>query len=246
MGTVIRKTAFVMELIAKREPCSLKYLTEATKLKKPALYLMLKSLTEAGFLDKSPDRQYSIGRKLYNLVETRKSYSKLIACSQNAAQELSEKIHESVTIAVIDDMLYKRLYHKNCTLPVQLNSDIAERLSFYQSATGRVLLSAIPFNDLKNIVVKHGLPTENEWSGINSFEKLKSELETIRSSGVCHVDNQQFSAFYIAVPARSIVTDSTVAIGVDIPIFRASDEYIREIHEKMSTAARSLKAMLSM
>ncbi len=240
MGSVIEKTALIMQLVSEHEPCSLKELTLATGMKKPALYLTLKSMVEVGFLDKSADNRYHLGPMLFELTKARRNEENARSLITSAAETLVAELNESVTVAAISGTEYRQLLLIHSNQTVRINDRVLGEMKFYRNATGHVLLAHASRNLRDKIIKIVGLPEPEDWPGINSREDLEDELRKIREAGIDFRKSVDGQAVFIAVP----VAGEQLALGISVPGFRYQGEHAKKIEKALRNAARHLSADL--
>ncbi|MDD3155597.1 MAG: helix-turn-helix domain-containing protein [Victivallaceae bacterium] len=249
MGSVIKKTVQILECAAAMEPCSLAELTDATGMKKPALYQILKSLTETGMLEKDNRRKYHLGSRLFQLTMRRRKRDALRYWGERIAQETGKELGESITIAAILDGHYRRIAVENTRHSIRVVEFAYEDGRFYRNATGRMLLAQLPEQTRNKIIAEDGLPTLEEWPEIGVGATLESALQKIAALGIAEASSADGQAVYLAVaPAsgqRSAQECIPIAVGCNLPSFRFTDAHRKYILETMWKAADRLFALLN-
>lgn len=244
MGMVIEKTAKILTLVKEHEPCSLKELTELTGMKKPALYLTLKSLVEVEFLSKSSGNQYSLGDGLFRLTSQRQENETAMQLVNEAAREIAAELNESVSVASIEGLEYHRLFMVDSNQTVKVSDVIFGEKKFYRNATGRMLLASADDSLRAKIVDGIGLPDKNDWRGINDIGLLKAELDKIKKDGISRKDTDDGQAVFIAVPVANWTGGMPLAIGVSIPAFRFTGRHKSRVVGVLTGIARQLSENL--
>ena len=91
------------------------------------------------------------------------------------------------------------------------------RGNLYNSATGRAMLAAMRHADLAQLVKKIGLPSEEDWPGIDSLETLERKLRIIAANKFVHIENiidGKYDAIYgISIRAHRM---KNCAIGLHV------------------------------
>lgn len=245
MGLVIDKTAKILELVSEKEPCSLKELTVATGMKKPTLFLILKSMAEVGFLCKSADNRYSLGPLLFQLTRQRRNEERIGKLINTAAEQLAQEINEAVTVAAIAGTAYSRLVSVDSNQTVKVSNAVLEEMRFYRNATGRILLAYSDAALVKSIVDNMGLPRPEEWDGVDSLSKLTAELQKIRAEGIAIKSSQDGQAVFIAAPVSGTADGRPLSVGVSIPAFRFTGKHKENVIAALVTVARNLSSALA-
>ena len=230
--SVVTNIAKILRLISENEPCSLNFLTQQTKMKKPTLFVNLKALTEVNYVEKNTDNLYSLGENLVVLSAKRNSRKTQLEIIKDCAQHLRNITKETVVIAEIEKLVYKKVLIINSSQIISINESAVPQHCFYSSATGRAMLAIAQEELLEKILKSIGLPDENEWKEAKSGRQLKKELEKIKLSGYAEMKNITGEAVFIAVPM--LLNEHIFAIGLSIPEFR----YDKEAKEKMIGAMK--------
>lgn len=243
MGLVIEKTSRILDIVSKKEPCSLLELTECTGMKKPTLFLILKSMVKVGMLEKNPENMYSLGKKLFELTAGRKCDRKLTEAAEEAGTMLNSVINEGVIVSGISDFEYQILFSIDSKRLVKVsNITIAEK-SFYRNATGRLLLAHSPERVRNKIIERKGLPQFSEWPGISSLEELHQELDRIKKMEFLEKlsDEAVFVACPVYGPGKEIY-----AIGINIPAYRYNEpENKKEVSQNLLKIGKVMTERLS-
>ncbi len=202
-------------------------------------YNLLENLVSYGFLEKDPAmKKYAIGPKLLNLLNPLTERESIINSSAEVLKELSETLEESVILAIFHNgerYVIASAEYKNHLINVNLN--LFQKSTCYDTATGRILLSNLSEKELKNYIEKHGLPGKR-WSNISSFSALKRELEKIRKNQVSIKKDSEVAA--IAVSVSGIDENSKAAIGVYLPTTRFTVSKKRQIIRELRKAAKQI------
>jgi len=239
MGLVIEKTARILRLVQENEPCSLKELTALAGMKKPTLFLILKSLVKVGYLEKSPDNMYSLGPTLFDLTSTRRFKEKRRQLTISVAENLSRRLNEAVTIACMRDLSYCRLASVDSRQTVKVDRDVLEDTSFFRNATGRILLAHADAATLDSLLAEFGLPSPDEWDGVDEKKTLLAELAKIRSEGIAYRRLPDDQVLFVAAPAFDKQGSRILAIGVSVPIFRFERQQ-KEVVDSLIQACKDL------
>ena len=240
MIKVLKKASDVLELIGREGGMSLKNLCAATGLKKPGLFLILKSLTELGLVRKAGANGYEIGDRLLQIAHPAMVRNSLLAIAGAHARSLAEEIREEVVVSVLHKGERFIIARASVQQSVMVNTDVQKRRMLYETATGRVLLASLDESALRSIAEVHGLPGDR-WPRVVTFRGLRRALSEIAEDGIAFKTSGDGQANSLAVPVFGSDGKVLAAIGVAIPASR----FTGERREKVVQGLRSVAARMS-
>ena len=236
MIKVLKKTSDVLALIGREGSLSLKELCAVTGLKKPGLFLILKTLTELGLVRKTTENEYEIGERLCRIVRPSLLKNSLLAIAGRHARDLAEAIREQVVVAAFyrgDRFVIARASVQQSVI---VNTDVTRRQRLYETATGRVLLSQVDETQLKTITGTYGLPGDR-WKEAATWRKLKRALREVAERGIAFHGSPDGQALSLAVPVHGPEASPPVAMGVAIPASRFMAAHKREVLTGLKSVA---------
>lgn len=155
-------------------------------------------------------------------------------------RQLSEDIEESVSAAVLDgpEVVYVEgtQFHRVLSVGVTIGS----RLPAHCTATGRVLLAALPESEWRAAVARLDLAPATERTTTDP-ERLLAIMADTRAKGWALVDQElEIGLLSIAVPLLSRAGETIGAINVGVPVLRATPQEMVErfLPPLRETAAR--------
>lgn len=195
---------------------------------KSTLSPILKTLVELELLVIDPTSQtYTIGLNTFQIGQTYleningldliKSHMRAIVneCNENCQVGINHN-HEVLYLARIES-----------SQPIKMMSSIGRNLPLYCTGLGRALLCEYSESTIKNLYSNELRKfTENTITDVNEIVKI---IEKAKNDGYCEEIGEITSdAQCIAVP---IISNGNIiaALGVSLPIFRASSESIEKI-----------------
>ena len=242
---VLEKITKILETIA-AEPdgCTMNQVVKSTSLQPSTVYNLIQNLVHLRYLEKDANsKKYRTGRKILELfgpISKRKIITKI---SEPFILELAEKVQESIVLAVFHNgerYVVATTEYKNHILNVNL--DLFEKSTCYETATGRVLLSYLPQVELRKYVEKHGYPLE-KWDNIRSFKQLTKVTKKIREKRLAMKKGNGLVAIAAPVTAR----DNTVwaAIGIYLPEIRFGNDKKSQILSEIKVASEKISSKLA-
>ena len=139
---------------------------------------------------------------------------------------LSEELRESVSAAVLDrsDVVYVSgaQYHRVISVGISVGS----RFPAHCTATGRVLLAALPAEQLDALLKSASLTRMTDRT-VTDPEEFRRLLAKVRDQGWALVDQElEIGLMSIAVPLRSSAGTIVGAINVGAPTVRMGPQYM--------------------
>jgi DNA-binding IclR family transcriptional regulator len=242
MSLVIEKTARILELVSRNEPCTLTEMVGYSGMKKPTLFLLMKSMVKVRMLEKDNDNRYSLGPGLFELTAVRGAARFVTNAADRAARMLCERSGESVIISTVEDMGYKTLSMINSARLVKVDNALLPEKSFYRNATGRMLLSRLPEAAALKILELKGMPAPGEWPEVKTKEDFLSELRRLAALEIFEKESDEAVFIAAAFADRSGVP---FAAGVNVPAARCAGPHKKETLASLAETVEILKQELS-
>ena len=244
MIQVLKRVADILDQLRIRE-CTLAELTAITGLKKTTQYAILSSLVEIGLVEKTAGKKYALGQKLFQLTEAGRKENRLHALAGETVGALAEEIRESAVAAIISRGERCTIATATFKQEVIVETTFLKKGSFYDTATGRILLSYLNSAALKEIVKRKGLPG-NEWAGIRSYQDLERVLAGIKKERIALMSPGKGEAQFLAVPVFGPDGEACASIGVSIPSSRFKGKHRKEVINKLKIAGEDMSRELSL
>ena len=175
---------------AKGKPIKLNAIAEKAGLNGSTCTHLVQTLCEKGFLSQvSRSAGYVLGAYPYYLTRYRTFHRELINTCNPALRWIQRRTGHTALLAIlVDAQKFVISYAEDGKDILQERGDLY-RGNLYNSATGRAMLSAMRHADLVQLVQKIGLPTAQDWPGIDSLETLKRNLRIIAASKIVCIEN---------------------------------------------------------
>ena len=222
MIQVVNRAIDILEYLGQNldRSCSLGEIALRLRLDKGTCANILKTLIDREYVTQVKRRGgYRLG-PMTSLLPIGGSYERPLAkCARYAIEDLREMLNETVILSVIKN--YKRhiVYKSECShqVIVALKTD----KPVYMAATGRLLLSHYSETEREDFIQHVGLPTEDQWSGLDTKEKLLARLDKIREHDPYVMkDSHHIVGFAVPVKKKGKVIAS---LSVFLPSFRFND-----------------------
>jgi DNA-binding IclR family transcriptional regulator len=230
MIKVLKKAADLLELVKSQGETRFTELQSRTGMNKATLSMILKSLTELRMLERTESGAFVIGQ---GIVRLGPGPDTLREAAQKTARELSAKINELVTVAVLRDgkrVLLVKIDPKR-TVIVQEDGG-SSPAAMFNTGTG-VTLMAHSGETFRREYVRDNMLNVDLTGMADLFAR------TVRD-GFCVLPTGDGDGVVIAVPVFDRRGACAAAIGAAAPRYRADDETRRKIISELKEAAARL------
>lgn len=174
------------------QPVTISEISKKTNINQATCCHIIETLVERGFLNQvSRSAGYVLGVYAYNLTRYKDFHRDLILTCMPILRWMQNKTgYTSLLSNLIDGEKFVLCYSENPDNPLSNKGDLYKG-SLYDTATGRAMLSTLKSKELKQTVLKVGLPKQEEWKDIDTFEKLETELNKLSKTKVIKVEYNQ-------------------------------------------------------
>jgi IclR family transcriptional regulator, blcABC operon repressor len=194
----VTRAAAILELLAEHAnaPVGTSDLARRLSIPKSSATYLVEALVEAGLARREPGG-YQLGHRLVGLGAAYVDSVDRVRAFHSVCGDICPALPETVQLSTLDrslDVVY--LAKRGGTHPVRLAADVGLRLFATTTATGKAMLSGLPWEDVKSrVAAAGGLPRPTSRS-INTLTKLRAELERIRDSGYSVDDEETLEGMF--------------------------------------------------
>jgi IclR family transcriptional regulator, KDG regulon repressor len=245
MVQVIERASVILEHLSDKGKLSLNDLCVLTKLKKPTLYVILKTLNALGYVKKNQEKEYLLGDKLLHLTYSYLKRNTVLSVAQEVANSLAGRIKETVTVAALYEGERHVVAKVSSEQSVIVNTDMVRPQSIYSMPTGRILLAYLDDKELKEVVDVQGLP-DTEWSGIRTYRALKHALSIIKKRNMAYMFSNDKQAYSLAVPVLGPDGKAWASIGVGLPSVRFKGRHKEDIVKSLVSESKKMGHAISL
>jgi len=236
----------VLELIATSdESLTLEELTRISALPKPTVHRILRLLMRGGLVERQAlDKRYVVGPRFSALalaVQTRSPHRRE---RRAILARLVEAIGETCNFTMLDGSEVVYLDRVETSAGVRLHMDSGSRVPLHCTASGKLLLSALPPAQVRRLLGSGPLARYTDRTN-TSIAALERELAKIRVSGVgTDVGEYLVGSVCMAVPVRDPQGRMCAAIAVHGPAPRMTLKKGHSFLPAMRSAAAEIAATL--
>ncbi|MGI9007225.1 MAG: IclR family transcriptional regulator [Streptosporangiaceae bacterium] len=222
-----------------RERLSLSEVARATGLTRAAARRFLLTLVKLGYV-RSDGREFSLRPKVLELGYAYLSGLALPEVAQPHLEELSERLHESSSISVLDgqQVVYVARVATKRIMTVAIS--VGTRFPAYAASMGRVLLAGLPDDELGKYLTEATFEAFTAQT-VTDQDELRSILREAGRQGYAIVDQELEEGLRaIAAPIRDSAGTVTAAINVSAHASRYStaDMITRLLPALLETAGK--------
>jgi len=188
-------------------------------------YEIVNTLLACGYLttaEGQPNR-VSLGFKVFELGSAYGANFDLISEGRRVAMNLVEECDETVQMAVRDRTEAVFVAKVDCSKLVRLVSTVGSRLPAHCTGVGKMLLSALPDEEIVALYQGQHQLTKMTANSVTSISELLKELELIRRRALAYDDcESNIDVRCVAAPIYDGRGQMVAAMSFSVPITRMS------------------------
>jgi IclR family acetate operon transcriptional repressor len=230
----------VLEALARRPgPTGVSELAATTGLPFGTAHRLLRALVARGYARQDADRRYALGAALLRLGEA--AHRTLAAGARPHLASLVELSGETANLAVREGDRVVYLAQVPSPRTLRMFAEVGRAVHAHSTAVGKVLLAALPAEEVAGILARQGLPRRTDTT-ITDEGALRSELDRVRAAGYALDDGEEETGVRcLAVP----VSDGgavVAAVSVSGPADRLSEQTLESLLPAVRRVAGELAA----
>jgi IclR family pca regulon transcriptional regulator len=200
----------------------------------------LHTLSVLGYAS-SANGAYELGPSVLTLGYAYLASTPAARVAQPILERVTDRLHESCSLAVLDGDEIVYIARSAAQRILSIGVTVASRLPAYCTSMGRVLLSALPADDLNRFLVAL-VPERHTPRTIVHKRALRAEIDRVRERGFAIVDEElELGLRSIAVPVRRAGDRVVAAVNVGVHAARFTPAAMeREILPVLQTAAAEI------
>jgi len=246
MTSLARGLAVIRGFTQQKRSLTISQLSQRTGIPRAAVRRCLYTLSRLGLVASEDGRTFALRPKILGLGHAYLSSTTLASSAQPVLDRISDVLHESSSIALLDgdEILYvARSSTTRRIMSVDLG--IGTRLPAYCTSMGRVLLAHLAPSERDDYFARVKLVAHTSKTQI-APDKLRNDLDAVVSAGYAIVDQElELGLRSIAVPVRDLAGKVVAAMNISTQASRVSiDELERRFLPELEAGARELGAAL--
>ena len=246
MMSLARGLLVIQAFSERRLQLSISQLSKRTTLSRASVRRCLHTLSKLGFAGTDDGRSFYLRPRVLALGHSYLSSMPLATAAQPILEHLSQILHESCSIALLDgtEIVYVARAHVTRIMAIDLG--VGTRLPAFCTSMGRVLLANLPANELESVLPKIEFKRFTDRT-VTSVEKLRQVLAAVKREGHAIIDQElELGLRSMAVPVRNPAGRVVAAINVGAHGQRVSIQDMRtRFLPYLRAAAQELCLMLN-
>jgi IclR family transcriptional regulator, pca regulon regulatory protein len=223
---------------------SINEISQSTGLSRAAIRRILLTLELLGYVERS--RQvYRLKTQVLRLGFSYLSSSSVVEAARPVLEHITEQLHESCSMSMLDGGQIVYVVRSAASRVLAAGLSVGSRLPAYCTSMGRVLLAALPDEDLAEYL-RNLKPRAYTPKTLTRVSQIKRTILEVRKNGYAIVDEELEAGLRsIAVPVSTRANRVVAAINVGTHISRIDREALMErCLPALQQGARSLRNML--
>lgn len=212
MTSLARGLLVVQAFSQRRLHLTISQLSKRTGLSRASVRRCLHTLSKLGFVGSDDGRNFYLRPRILSLGHSYLS-SMPLATAQPILEHLSQILHESCSIALLDgtDIVY--VARANVTRIMAIDLGVGTRLPAFCTSMGRVLLADLSPEELESVLPTIEFTRYTDRT-VTSVERLRQELLKVRREEYAIVDQElEVGLRSMAVPVRNPMGRVVAAIN---------------------------------
>ncbi len=227
---------FLLELLAEGDGFALADLSRRSGLKAPTCRNMLSTLISLGYAGQDlQSRRYFITSKAI-FGREQSVENNLIQRSLPVLQKLVLSCSETIILCRYRNGHRKTLLALESQQALRVTAQEGEDVHFFSTATGRMLLSQLPFGEVRRLL-KSQTDWAEQWPELSRSPSLPAFLLKIRQAGHL-VFNRDNTIQALSVPVLFPREALFAAVGMYYPSVRHSPAEIPQLIDELNKAAK--------
>lgn len=214
----LERATNILNLIAEQQgQLRLMELSKKSAINKSTLFSLLNTMCCLGWVFKNTDETYSLGKVIGLFGASYLNQFDILKFFNLEAQSAVAKINETIQLSVLEGREIIYLGKRDANKPFVLASYPGMRLPAYCTAMGKVHLSGLSYEELKNLYPELKLTPLTPYT-VKNIEGLWRQIDEFRKNGYA-VESQEAVIGYacIAVPVYNHQKKIIAAISATFP-----------------------------
>ncbi|MFH8682845.1 IclR family transcriptional regulator [Streptomyces lydicus] len=222
-------------------------ITRKAQLPRTTVHELVTTLAARSYLVPVPGQsgRYRLGVRTYQLGSRYAEQLDLAAEGQQVAREVAETCDETVHVAILEDLDVIYIAKVDSVHAVRMVSAAGRRLPAHCTSVGKMLLAALPADELDTRIEEAGELVAMTHDSITDPEALRSALATVRERGIA-VEHRESNpdVSCVAAPVRDGTGRVVAALSISVPMIRWNEEREAELAELAAKGASELSVRL--
>lgn len=247
LNTAILRGIEVLRFVGESdEPVTIAEISKFLGIPKTSVFNIVNTLLSENFLVINNVRlkSYELGIGVFELGSLYLNKTELTKISSPILENLSNKVGETVFLAVVNDNELVYLDKRESTGNLRTTGNLGSRISMYSTSLGKAILAT--YNDAQlNKYFNEVTLVPKTTNTITNKELLLENLNSIRQRGysISNEENEE-GLFCVAVPIYNRVNQVIAAVSISTLKIKINDERIDAYKEYLTMAALEISKKL--
>jgi IclR family KDG regulon transcriptional repressor len=213
---------------------------------KSVVFRALQTLKARQYVSQDPaTKKYTLGSRILKLGATCAATMGLSHSVQRILDSTAVQAGENVTFAMLDGSEVVHISQALSSQPLQSNvGGRGTRRPCHCTALGRAMLSVLPEADLQKLLSTCEFQKYTPRS-ISNIKSLRLELERVRRRGCAWARDELLEGVTcVAAPVRSASTRQVLAVSIDLPTSRCTQQKEPVLEALIAEASRRLTSVV--
>lgn len=227
-----------------KKALSLSEIGEALDMPKSSTFEIMYTLLERGFVEQDENKLFRLGLKAFEVGSAYLNQTKLTDVARRHLLELSEKVEDTVFLAIENDGQVVYLDKVVGNASIVHTCDVGSRNYMHCTGLGKAMLAGYSDKEISSICEKWPLIRKTE-NTITNVDELLLEAKRIRKVGYA-IDNKEGSddLFCVAAPIYSIESRPIAAISVATFHFKMNPGRLEQLTALVAQTALAISRSL--
>lgn len=215
-------------------------ISRRVRMPRPTAYRILTTLELRGYVDRTADRAYRMGSKLFSLQRDSSIEQQLQRVARLSMETIATRCKETVNLGILDSGEVVVIETVESPLAVRMSSKIGNRRLLHSTALGKALLAGMADKEISRLIRIKGLPRLTSATLVTRAALLE-EVQKVRERGYA-IDDQENEmdgrciAVGISGPGDSVVA----ALSVSGPVFRMDRDRLISLYPELKRASEKI------
>ena len=246
--TSVKRALEILELfLTGIESVSVPEITTKFNFPRTTAHELVQTLLALGYLERMENQPYrfTLGGRVFQLGNVYASQLDLTQEGKKIAKKVSTSCDETVQIAILEAAEAVFIVREDSSQTLRLVSEVGSRLPAHCTAVGKMLLSALSFEQLASLYDNQDKIPGMTRNSITSLDKLALALAEIRKKG-CAFDNCESNedAQCVAAPIYDRHGQVCSAMSITVPRTRMNSRRRTELVAIVQAGAEELSQRL--
>ncbi len=245
----VERALFILETLAEAGiPITITEIAHKTSLTLGTTHRLLYTMTQRGFVEQNTENsKYRLGIKAFQVGSAAAYFKDLRSVARPVMEDLQQKYNETVNLATLDstEVVYVDQVESTNMVLVRMFARTGNRGPAYCTGSGKVLLSSLPQDKLKDLVYNMELKKFSNET-ITEPELLMKELNQVKRDGYAlDLGERDEGVRCVAAPINNFEGKVVAALSISGPSIRITTPFIKnELVDAIKNAAKTISIQL--